>query len=284
MNPNQFNSPYVQDLAWLVEGHYIVQDFDLNAYWYPDIMDRLMRLDASPESLNSAISSCKSHFLGSYFETLFSYAIRHLSTLKVVLEHIQIANDTRTLGEVDMVVKTPDGQLHQFEIAIKFYLERKDLAPHHWVGPNKNDSLLKKETRAREHQLEILNTEEGRKTRHHLVGEQEIQPHLLIFGRLYYALDENNITEINGRNYDVGYWVRASDFPSITGNFSYMKLLEKPHWMAMENELNSAIYISLQSVYSFIRIINEDCRPSHFALWHDNDQINTVLFIVPDTW
>ncbi|MDB4837376.1 DUF1853 family protein [Marinomonas sp.] len=284
MTPSQFNSPYVQDLAWLVEGHYIVQDFDLSLYWCLDLNEKLAQLDARPEVLNQAVLSCKSHFLGSYFESLFSFAITHLSTLTPVLEHEQIVSDKRTIGEIDMIVEEPNGQLHQFEVAIKFYLQRMDLIPHHWIGPNKNDSLLKKETKARNHQLAILNTEIGREFVYPVTQGREISTHLLIFGRLYHPLTtQKNIRELPVGN-EIGYWVRVSDFLLIASRFSHMKVMEKPHWMVFENNTDGIVYISLHKVYSFAGSINADNRPRHIALWREKEEMSHSVFVVPDAW
>jgi len=45
--------------------------------------------------------------------------------------------DGQTLGEVDMLVETPDGET-PINLKLRlFYLERLDLYPHHWIDPNK---------------------------------------------------------------------------------------------------------------------------------------------------
>ena len=283
MISDSLQHPFVKDLAWLVEGHYIEHDFDLEPYWIEDVWSRLSELDRNPDALVEAITACKSHFLGSYFETLFSFAIENLSSLIVVLEHFQIEGEGRTLGEVDMLVETPDGQLHQFEIAIKFYLERMDLTPHHWIGPNKNDSLLKKVTRAREHQLSILSSEEGLSAIHEIARGRKPQSDLLIFGRLYYALKGKDdidrwITQENGG------WIRASDAALLTSYFSHFLILQKPHWMAFSTIINDFTAFSLQSVSSLVDSFLRDERPQHLLLWNMKKNLKRSMFVVPDSW
>jgi hypothetical protein len=275
--------PFVKDLAWLVEGHYIERDFDLEPYWLDDVWSRLSALDHYPDSLVQAVTACKSHFLGSYFETLFSYAITHLSSLTIVLEHFQIESEGKTLGEVDVLLETPDGQLHQFEISIKFYLERLDLTPHHWIGPNKNDSLLKKVTRARDHQLSILQTPEGLSAISDLANGREPHSSLLIFGRLYYALSSKDDIE-QWLEKNQGGWIRASDFTFLLSYFSHFFILDKPHWMAFSNITDNFTFFYLQSAYNLVSRFLHDDRPQHILLWDMEKDINRSVFVVPDSW
>lgn len=279
--------PLVRDLAWLVEGHYIERDFALETYWLPDVTERVLALDQQPSSLVEAMAACKSHFLGSYFETLFSYAIRHLSMLTIHLEHVQIVGQGKTLGEVDMLVETPAGDLHQFEIAIKFYLERQDLYPNHWIGPNKNDSLLKKVTRARDHQLQILQTEEGISAIADVAKGRVPHSNLLIFGRLYKSLGNGQDGGEWLAQTEFGGWVRESEAVTLTAQFSKFIVLQKPHWLAFPNDNVNFPFNLAQSAYNLVGKILHESRPEHVFLWSSPEQeeaINKHVFIVPDLW
>ncbi len=283
MSSNKFQHPFVKDLAWLVEGHYIERDFNLQQYWLVDVPLRLSELDDKPEPLIQAVNACKSHFLGSYFETLFSFAIEHFSSLNIILEHFQIETEGKTLGEVDILIETPDGQLHQLELAIKFYLERPDLAPHNWIGPNKNDSLLKKTTKARKHQLTILHTEEGRSAIQSVAKGRTPNSSLLIFGRLYYGL-KNNADIEEWLKKDDGGWIRASDFILLKAYFSHFQVLEKPHWMSFPNMNNNYAFFCTENPYNLVVKFLRDERPKHVTLWDNVKGINKIVFVVPDPW
>lgn len=286
MISDQLHHPLVKDLAWLVEGHYIERDFYLEAYWVADVEARLLALDQVPAPLINALAECKSHFLGSYFESLFSFAIEHLSCLTVIREHFQITGSGKTLGEVDMLVETPDGALHQFEIAVKFYLERPDLFPHDWIGPNKNDSLLKKVTRAREHQLQILQTQEGFSAIAEFAKDRVPQTSLLIFGRLYLALNHPQDVEKWLNQTEHGGWIRVSQMALLMPYFSYFSILQKPHWLANQNITDNFTFNSLQSAYNLVSEFLHDSRPKHVLLWRAvrDAENNRNVFIVPDSW
>ncbi|WP_421851177.1 DUF1853 family protein [Marinomonas sp.] len=287
MISNQLYHPLVKDLAWLVEGHYIERDFDLQPYWVTDVKERLLRLDQAPEPLMTAMAACKSHFLGSYFETLFSFAIEYLSQLTIRLEHFQIESEGKTLGEVDMLVETPDGELHQFEIAIKFYLERPDLFPHDWIGPNKNDSLLKKVTRAREHQLHILQTEAGLSAIEPFAKGRQPISNLLVFGRLYSALNSQEEVSVWLAQTHRGGWIRVSNIDLLMPFFSGFLILQKPHWLSAPNINDNFPFNSLQSAYNLVGDFLLDDRPRHVFLrsaLYKTDQMHRNVFIVPDSW
>lgn len=287
MRLDAFRHPLVRDLAWLVEGHYIERDACLEDYWLADVEARLLVLDQAPAPLIEALAQCKSHFLGSYFETLFSFAIEHLSSLNVLKEHFQITQDGKTLGEVDLLVETPQGELVQFEIAIKFYLERPDLSPHHWIGPNKNDSLLKKVTRAREHQLCILQTDAGLSAIQDIAKGRVPRECLLIFGRLYLELgDEASVTAWMEQTY-YGGWIRVSQLSLLTPYFSDFSIIEKPHWLAPQNINDKFASNFLQSAYNLVGEFLHDDRPKHALFRQASDSIYSSfrsVFIVPDSW
>ncbi|MBJ7538824.1 DUF1853 family protein [Marinomonas transparens] len=287
MISGQIKHPFVKDLAWLVEGHYIERDFDLTPYWLPDVEARLLELADSPTLLEGKVVACKSHFLGSYFEALFSFAIEHLSSLKIVDEHFQIEANGKTLGEVDMLVETLEGELHQFEIAIKFYLQRPDLHPHDWIGPNKNDSLLKKVTRAREHQLSILQTKEGRLVVEKVAKGRAIQSSLLIFGRLYMALDSSQSVANWLQQSKFGAWVYVSDLVHLIPSFTHYSVLQKPHWLASPNLTHNTPFFSSEYPYNLVSEFLLDSRPKHLCLWRDHacfELSDFSVFVVPDLW
>lgn len=248
----------VQDLAFIIHSDLIYQGFDLSPYWVADLDNKLAQLAHNPATLLAHLAKAKSHFLGSYFESLFSYAIQELSSLTIVFEHEQITEAGKTLGEVDILVKTPQGQFYQFELAIKFYLQTRVTAENneieHWLGPNKHDSFQQKYQRAQEHQLKILTTLAGQtllakhlpsKSQHQVATE--IPAYLLMFGFLYQHLPrqemagllpnrtiyQNNIHReplINKKSIQ-GYWCFMCDLIGLAPQFIAAQELTKQEWL-----------------------------------------------------
>ncbi|KZN13343.1 DUF1853 family protein [Marinomonas sp. TW1] len=276
----------LRDLEWLVDGHYILADFQLGPYWRSDWREILTLHRHNPTSLMAKLEQTKSHFLGSYFEALFSFAISELSVLSIQREHFQITRQGKTLGEVDMLVALPDGSLQQFELAIKFYLHRADLAPNDWIGPNKNDSLVKKVTRARQHQLQILKTEEGANSIRDLSSGGDIRASLLMFGRLYRGLHTESDLDEWWRE-EGGAWLRASDILWLSKYFSYFIVLEKPHWLAFPCFKEDFTFFSPETAYNLVGNFLHDDRPLHLCLSSSESEANGIkrhVFVVPDTW
>jgi len=269
-----FNHKAVQDLAFIIESDCIYQDFDLSLYWLQDTTAILHVLDKNPMPLLTVIAQSKSHFLGHYFEVLFSYAIRHLSNLDIILEHKQLFADGKTLGEIDMLVKDKLGEVHHFELAIKFYLQvnavsmEKDAATQ-WIGPNKNDSFAKKYQRAKQHQLTMLDTPVAQsmlaeydttclmseETNRHEINVRDVKRHLLMFGYLYLQLKQP-LTDVNDSssakklsvnlavnpavnpNSIQGYWLYLDDIDLLKAHFVSAQELRKLNWLSAFKEEN----------------------------------------------
>ncbi|SBS30316.1 hypothetical protein MSP8886_01769 [Marinomonas spartinae] len=289
---------YLADLAWVVgseQGEFscspttnlIESDMDVSKFWVSNKNERLAALALNPEPLGNAVRACKSHFLGSYFETLFSFAIQHLSSFNVLFEHIQIMDkDKKTLGEIDMLVEALTGECIQFEVAIKFYLERTDLYPHHWIGPNKNDSLKKKVDRARGHQLQILKTTDGKQLLQSVTKDSNFQAKLLIFGRLYLALSSPEKVISFCDNSHFGGWIRVSQVDLLLPFFSYYMPLSKPHWLTFSNSSRDLCFFEAQCKNEWRKSFQEDVRPKHIMLLRELEGRMSChfVFIVPDNW
>ncbi|MEO9655303.1 DUF1853 family protein [Marinomonas sp.] len=281
--------PYVKDLAWLIAGFYIEQDCNLANYWHHDVEAKLQALEDDPVPLIEAINACKSHFLGSYFETLFSFAIKHFSSLGIVKEHFQIQQEGKTLGEVDALLRDPQGRLLQCEIAVKFYLQRPDLAPHDWIGPNKQDSLAKKVARARQHQLTLLKSPAGRQAVDLILGSENepIADQLLIFGRLFFDLNlAKNWQEKCAENpvqQELCGWLKLENLALLGERYEYAKLMSKPHWLALP-EFTQGIAMSELSNFLRDKFLLDD-RPINLCCWSEkSNQIPANIFVVPNDW
>ncbi|WP_191602852.1 DUF1853 family protein [Marinomonas algicola] len=302
MNNAIYKHQAVNDLAWLFEAPMIVADLDLKPYWLKELPHKLSQLDESPEPLLDALKRCKSHFLGAYFEVLFSFGIRHFSTLEIVLEHQQLINpDGSTLGEVDMLVTSPEGTVFQFEIALKYFLEVNKGVDTDWIGPNKTDSLSKKTHKARTKQLTVLDSAPGKALLKKNEIEETVEPVLLIFGYLFYCgrpinkavrpqLEESeHVKWMYFNQFDVDEW----------GEYCFCELI-KPKWIT-HKKMQSGEIVSYQEVHqSLTHTFVRDTRPKMYLAWkkcvnevdlrfnnlmQDHTMQQPVrIFIVPNEW
>ena len=76
----------------------------------------------------------------------------------IVAQNIQIKDAKRTIGEIDCILTHDDSPIH-LEVIYKFYLYDESVGHselEHWIGPNRNDSLIEKITKLKQKQLPLL--------------------------------------------------------------------------------------------------------------------------------
>ena len=299
-----FKHQVVSDLAFVLQAPLIYQDFDISQHWLPDSQDKLAKLDKNPKPLEQVISACKSHFLGSYFETLFSFALNHFSSLQVVFEHTQLISPERTLGEIDALIKDENKQVHQFEVAIKFYLE-SNAELGHWIGPNKNDSFIKKYQRAKSHQLTILDLPEARPLLAQHSISLPIEKHLLMFGVLFNQVTDQSVDSLldadkyqneNDKFEEVsplsktGFWIRINNLSWLQSGYVSCQELIKPFWISepVDQQLAANKGLDFHAWEADLEArFQQDERPRMFMLkWKkaDASSQNLRLFVVPKHW
>ncbi len=102
--------------------------------------------------------------LGKRVERFVHAELQQNKNIKILLENVQIQNQKITIGEIDCIFRQDDIPIH-LEIIYKFYLFDPSLGSsetEHWIGPNRNDSLVKKLTKLREKQLPLLYNEHAK--------------------------------------------------------------------------------------------------------------------------
>lgn len=278
---------YLNDLKWLLVGEEVITaDKPFKDFLKPDWQDIWAALVIDPEPLVEHMQTAKSHFLGVYFEQLFSFAVQRFSELEILAEHEQVYGEKLTLGEVDLVAKDKASTVWLFEVALKFYLARPDLAPNDWIGPNKNDSLFKKNHHARGHQLKILRTEEGRQWLVALTGAETYRSNLLIFGRLFPKLGSPCSGLITKLHSSCG-WMHLQDLLSWSDWLMALRIVKKPNWITHASYEKSD-FIDVQSLYEALeQLFENDSRPQLVACQirkagHKNAPF--WIFICPNSW
>ncbi|MBM6551951.1 DUF1853 family protein [Marinomonas ostreistagni] len=283
MKPNQ----YLNDLEWLLsEREMFISDRPLADFLLLDWQHKFRALTQRPDAIVAYMAQAKSHFLGTYFEQLFSFAIHHFTDLEVLAEHQQIQGERQTLGEVDLLAKDRTGRCIQFEVAIKFYLERSDLAPNNWIGPNKNDSLNKKVSHARGHQLTVLDQVMGQQWLHSVTGSTDYKPNLMIFGRHFYNLNARACIFFD--EFEIqGGWLYKYNLSNWAPYLSDLVLAGKPCWITPNREKDTINQIDGTFIEALEKSFRHDQRPQLYSCWRrdkNNQQQAFWLFICPEGW
>ncbi|PCI33258.1 MAG: hypothetical protein COB60_08195 [Flavobacteriaceae bacterium] len=104
--------------------------------------------------------------LGKRVEQFVITALKQDKTIKILAQNVQIQNKKITVGELDCILRKIDRPIH-LEIVYKFYLYDATVGGNelaHWIGPNRNDNLLKKLSKLRDQQLPLLFNKHAKET------------------------------------------------------------------------------------------------------------------------
>ena len=188
LNPPLFNAVTTLPGEWLTP---IWQDEELYLW--------LQVLDANPSALLNHLKDQRATRLGVYFEQLLSFYFSEYPRFSLLAKNLQANDANRTVGEYDFIVLDhKESQHYHIEVAVKFYIGLARLNTliannpplhnwHLWVGPNKKDTLGIKMRHLIHHQLCLAGTEAGERALASIgLSPGDIQPKLLLAGRLYY--------------------------------------------------------------------------------------------------
>jgi len=195
----------VRDLAWVMaspgllqtaqEGQVLVTD-DWCRHVYATHENHLHELDENPMPLLDALSKCKSHRLGIYFECLLRYWLQAILCVQQLHHNVPVfqpqkTGGKRTLGEFDFLFRCDEEKPAQhWEATVKFYLQKTDDEGQPcWVGPGDRDRFDIKLDRLFQHQLKLANFPEAQECLMRM-NVESVQSSAFIRGYLFYPLDE----------------------------------------------------------------------------------------------
>ena len=105
----------------------------------------------------------KKHTLGKRVERFFEFYINQSKNYDLIKNNIQIINNKHTIGELDFIIydKKEEKYLH-IEHIYKFYLYDDSIRNEidRYIGPNENDTLVKKLDKLQNKQLPLLYKDE----------------------------------------------------------------------------------------------------------------------------
>jgi hypothetical protein len=132
--------------------------------WTTPILQGLRPFIIPPKytKINSTVD--ENQRLGKYIERFVSFEMQQQTSIKLIVENIQIQQEKLTLGELDCLLFKDKIPFH-VEIVYKFYVYdaavgTTELA--HWIGPNRKDSLVEKIEKLSQKQLPLLYTDEAK--------------------------------------------------------------------------------------------------------------------------
>jgi uncharacterized protein len=312
----------VRDLAWAVKSPSLVSSQDN----WPSVVDSnesdwidtwLLTLDNNPSPLRQHLAKEKSHFLGIYFESLWSFYLEAHPSFNLIAKNLQVNAQKKTIGEFDFIIqdRKSGAFIHQ-EIAIKFYLgfKRKNTysfsdGEHTWLGPQCRDRLDLKMNKLINTQTRLSKTEAGQHTLNsackQLTNENnkninQISSQVVLKGYLFYP-EDNTVIAPNYCNpkHLRGNWVTLKSLTQQTHKIetaNAWQLLSKSDWISPyqldhKREQTEPYRDSFIHQADLIEAVNErinkENRPWMIAYLkqHTKGYIEeNRVFVVPDNW
>ncbi|GAK86963.1 hypothetical protein JCM19238_4572 [Vibrio ponticus] len=236
-------------------------------YHQPNLIDHqetfcdLRSLEPTSLSKNSVYTGNRR--LGFIYQHLCTQAFVNSAHYQVLAEEIQLSEQGRTLGAIDLIVRNKAKQRNEhWELAIKFYL----LHEGQWFGPNAHDQLETKLPHMLNHQLAMSTNAQF----HQQHPELEVATHhLLMQGRLYTNPFNSEPTPTHCLEYPLnssqisGYWCHYSQAHQIQET-----LYELPKIRWATGKASDAAIITP--------------NPERFI--HAQTDSGQFWFVVPDVW
>lgn len=175
--------------------------------------------------------------LGKRAEAFFKYQIEKTEEHLILIENIQIQKDKITLGELDIILEEKETfkKIH-VEISYKFYLYDPTIEGEEikkWIGPNRNDDLIKKVSKLQTHQFPLLYSKEAKKTFTQLDVEQ-IEQQIFFKAQLFipFHLKNKPFNAINSKAIR-GYYYSYSEFVRKNHSAVLFFIPSKQDWLAL---------------------------------------------------
>lgn len=199
----------------------------------------LESLDYSKLQINEQIP------LGKRVEYFFEFYINSLKDYELIQKNIQIIKNKNTLGEIDFIIydKKEDKYIHT-ELVYKFYLYDLNFGKEldRYIGPNRNDSLLRKTSKLKDKQLPLLHKEECKNYFESKILEN-IEQKLYFKANVYlpYKFNNKNLAFINNCSIR-GFYINRELFISENAfrDFSY-NIPHRYDWIVDEKDIKDWI-------------------------------------------
>ena len=153
--------------------------------------------------------------LGKRVESFVSCYLKQFNEIKILKENIQVQRGNQTIGEIDCLLEQKQQPIH-LEIIYKFYVYDASIGTseiEHWIGPNKNDSLLHKLEKLQHKQLPLLYKKECAEILEKLhLDIARIEQKVLFKAQLFVPYSNHNVafTQLNS-NCISGFYINIKE-------------------------------------------------------------------------
>ncbi len=216
--------------------------------------------------------------LGKRVERFVSHELKQYDAIKILKENIQIQNEKLTIGEIDCLLKHHETAIH-LEIIYKFYLYDDTVGTteiDHWIGPNRNDSLLAKLTKLKEKQLPLLYNHHSKPILKSLnLNANELQQFVYFKAQLFIPYKKEVEFSVLNKRCLNGFYIHFSEIAQFSGCKFYIP--SKINWL-QEIQIQVS-WLTYQQFFIKIEVvINQKTAP---LCWikHPNGEVQKFFIV-----
>ena len=171
--------------------------------------------------------------LGKLIEQFVFHELDRVDSISILAQNIQVNKNKITIGEIDCLLKKLKEFIH-LEIIYKFYLYDEtegNTELEKWIGPNRNDSFVKKLTKLKTKQLPIFFHNETVKLLRSLnLDPSGFTQKVYFKAQLFVPLNRQDKTYLGINNACIkGFYIRLSELEKFDSNQFYIP--EKRDWL-----------------------------------------------------
>lgn len=170
--------------------------------------------------------------LGNRLEHFLSFSLKFSNDFSILAKNIQIVENKITLGELDYIIQdNRNDSIFHLELANKFYLYGNSILNEveRWIGPNGNDSLMRKIKKLDEKQFPLLYHNQTIKTLTALgIDVKQLEQKILFNTQLFLPI---NLYKGNQASDNVeGFYISQSEFQHKKYQNTLFFVPEKQDW------------------------------------------------------
>tara|TARA_R110002095_G_scaffold153555_2_gene133488 strand:+ start:30 stop:1316 length:1287 start_codon:yes stop_codon:yes gene_type:complete len=272
----------LRDLNWAITSVSLISESPETAE-QPETLDLTL---INKSHLTEFLAPYNHFRIGQYYEGLVLYWLEHIRRLKIIARHQQVFEDSRTVGEIDVLFEDEAGVLTHWEIAVKFYLYYPEVNPvdSHFIGPNVKDSFERKMRRLFEYQLPLSQT--------HFPDVRCRRA--FVKGMIFYHPDQSSSAQLPEKlssTHPRGTWLHLSELSRLTKQHGELLFLirEKPDWLsaALCSETDTRLFSFAELQQQLETHFQDEHRPILVSALNCAQSICREVdrvFIVSDSW
>lgn len=215
--------------------------------------------------------------LGKRVEYFFEHYLNLSNRYEVLKKNIQIIKNKNTLGELDFIVfDKKENYFKHVELIYKYYFydARLEKELDRYIGPNKNDTLVRKLTKLKDKQLPLLFKDS---TKEYLEGIDltNLQQEVCYKANIYLPFYEKNL-QIKFQDSIRGYYIGFDDFQNdITFKKCSFYFPHRYDWVVFE--VQNQEFISYEEALLEIEFFHKHNKSP--LVWVNNNKTIYQLFI-----